>query len=149
MYCKNCKIQNHFLSQGSRWTFQATRMNGDTFGWQILPDQMQATIQLINHISKKNWYNWYHLNLFTSSLLHCYQVTNPILILAFIPIFDYGVYPLLSEFIFYIISNKKSIENLGFYTFWWYYLVFWNFLFVQQATWWIVLVSQYQQINHI
>ena len=32
--------------QGSRWTFQATRMNGDTFGWQILPDQMQVTSQL-------------------------------------------------------------------------------------------------------
>jgi len=28
--------------QGSRWTIQATRMNGDTFGMQILPDQMQV-----------------------------------------------------------------------------------------------------------
>ena len=28
--------------QGSRWTFQATRMNGETFGYQILPDQMQV-----------------------------------------------------------------------------------------------------------
>ena len=33
-----------FLHQGSRWTFQATRMNGDTFGWQILPDQMQVNL---------------------------------------------------------------------------------------------------------
>ena len=52
--------------QGSRWTFQATRMNGDTFGYVILPDMM--------------------------------QVSNPILILAFIPIFDYIVYPILSMF---------------------------------------------------
>jgi solute carrier family 15 oligopeptide transporter 1 len=53
-----------FDQQGSRWTFQATRMNGDTFGFVVLPDMM--------------------------------QVSNPILILAFIPIFDYVVYPILS-----------------------------------------------------
>ena len=52
--------------QGSRWTFQATRMNGDTFGFVILPDMM--------------------------------QVSNPVLILAFIPIFDYIIYPILSMF---------------------------------------------------
>ena len=28
--------------QGSRWTIQAMRMNGYTFGFQILPDQMQV-----------------------------------------------------------------------------------------------------------
>jgi solute carrier family 15 oligopeptide transporter 1 len=39
-------------------------MNGDTFGFVVLPDMM--------------------------------QVSNPILILAFIPIFDYVVYPILS-----------------------------------------------------
>lgn len=38
-------------------------MNGETFGFVILPDMM--------------------------------QVSNPILILGFIPIFDYAVYPLL------------------------------------------------------
>ena len=26
--------------QGTRWTIQAMKMNGDTFGWTILPDQM-------------------------------------------------------------------------------------------------------------
>lgn len=31
-----------YEQQGSRWTIQATRMNGDTFGWIILPDQMQV-----------------------------------------------------------------------------------------------------------
>jgi len=31
-----------FDQQGSRWTIQAMRMNGFTFGWQILPDQMQV-----------------------------------------------------------------------------------------------------------
>ena len=28
--------------QGSRWTIQAMRMNGFTWGWQILPDQVQV-----------------------------------------------------------------------------------------------------------
>ena len=53
--------------KGSRWTFQATRMNGETFGglFTILPDQM--------------------------------QVANPVLILLFIPTFDYVIYPLLRK----------------------------------------------------
>merc|ERR1712223_1701875 len=54
-----------FDQQGSRWTFQATRMNGDTFGYVILPDIM--------------------------------QVSNPVLILAFIPIFDYIICPILTK----------------------------------------------------
>lgn len=55
-----------FDQQGSKWTFQATRMNGNTFGLVILPDMM--------------------------------QVSNPLLILAFIPLFDYGIYPMLSKY---------------------------------------------------
>lgn len=51
--------------QGSGWTFQARRMDGDVGFYTILPDQM--------------------------------QVVNPLLILAFIPIFTYGVYPLLNR----------------------------------------------------
>lgn len=51
--------------QGSGWTFQARRMDGDIGFYTILPDQM--------------------------------QVINPLLILAFIPIFTYGVYPLLGK----------------------------------------------------
>lgn len=51
--------------QGSGWTFQAVRMNGDIGFYTILPDQM--------------------------------QVVNPLLILAFIPLFTYGVYPLLAK----------------------------------------------------
>lgn len=31
-----------FDQQGSRWTFQATRMNGETFGYLIKPDQFQV-----------------------------------------------------------------------------------------------------------
>lgn len=31
-----------FDQQGSRWTFQATRMNGDLGFYTILPDQMQV-----------------------------------------------------------------------------------------------------------
>ncbi|XP_019766198.2 peptide transporter family 1 isoform X1 [Dendroctonus ponderosae] len=51
--------------QGSGWTFQAVRMDGNIGFYTILPDQM--------------------------------QVVNPLLILAFIPLFSYGVYPLLGK----------------------------------------------------
>ncbi|XP_066154994.1 peptide transporter family 1-like isoform X2 [Euwallacea fornicatus] len=51
--------------QGSGWTFQAVRMNGNIGFYTILPDQM--------------------------------QVVNPLLILAFIPMFTYGVYPVLTK----------------------------------------------------
>ncbi|XP_068085121.1 peptide transporter family 1 isoform X2 [Anabrus simplex] len=54
-----------FDQQGSRWTFQATRMSGELGGWSLKPDQM--------------------------------QVVNPLLILIFIPIFETGIYPLLSK----------------------------------------------------
>lgn len=52
--------------QGSVWTLQATKMDGDLGFYTILPDQM--------------------------------QVVNPLLILAFIPLFTYGVYPLFAKF---------------------------------------------------
>lgn len=55
-----------FDQQGSRWTFQATRMNGELSGYVIKPDQM--------------------------------QVVNPLLILGFIPLFDWFLYPLLAKF---------------------------------------------------
>ena len=51
--------------QGSRWTFQATRMDGSLGFLVILPDQM--------------------------------QVINAVLILVFIPIFDYAIYPALGK----------------------------------------------------
>ncbi|KAL3275455.1 hypothetical protein HHI36_020215 [Cryptolaemus montrouzieri] len=47
--------------QGTAWTFQAVRMNGDIGFYTILPDQ--------------------------------FQVVNPFLILIFIPIFQYIIYP--------------------------------------------------------
>ncbi|KAL3275456.1 hypothetical protein HHI36_020216 [Cryptolaemus montrouzieri] len=47
--------------QGTAWTFQAVRMDGDIGFYTILPDQ--------------------------------FQVVNPLLIMAFIPIFQYGIYP--------------------------------------------------------
>ncbi|KAL0280095.1 UNVERIFIED_CONTAM: hypothetical protein PYX00_001486 [Menopon gallinae] len=55
-----------FDQQGSRWTFQATRMDVDVAGIKIKPDQM--------------------------------QVVNPVLILAFIPIFESVVYPVFGKF---------------------------------------------------
>ncbi|XP_065888758.1 solute carrier family 15 member 2-like [Dysidea avara] len=56
-----------FDQQGSRWTLQATRMNGDIgpLGY-LKPDQVQAL--------------------------------NPILILVFIPIFEFVIYPILAKF---------------------------------------------------
>lgn len=51
--------------QGSRWTFQAQKMNGD-LGFYVIPFEQM-------------------------------QFLNPLLILAFIPVFDYGIYPLLSK----------------------------------------------------
>ena len=68
-HCQNLRNLSYSYVQGSRWTFQATRMNGETFGlFTILPDQM--------------------------------QVANPVLILLFIPLFDYVVYPLLRKHTF-------------------------------------------------
>ncbi|XP_017869457.1 PREDICTED: peptide transporter family 1-like [Drosophila arizonae] len=62
--------------QGSRWTFQATHMDGDVLGYHIKPDQM--------------------------------QVINPLLILLFIPLFDYVVYPLLAR-----IGIKRPLQKLS------------------------------------
>ncbi|KAM7348686.1 yin isoform 2-T2 [Cochliomyia hominivorax] len=64
-----------FDQQGSRWTFQATRMDGELWGFTIKPDQM--------------------------------QVINPLLILGFIPIFDYVIYPLLA-----LIGIKRPLQKL-------------------------------------
>lgn len=64
-----------FDQQGSRWTFQATRMDGNIGFTQIKPDQM--------------------------------QVINPLLILIFIPIFDCGIYPLLSK-----IGIRRPLQKL-------------------------------------
>ncbi|XP_017025219.2 peptide transporter family 1-like [Drosophila kikkawai] len=64
-----------FDQQGSRWTFQATRMDGRVLGYQIQPDQM--------------------------------QVINPLLILAFLPLFDLAVYPLLRT-----IGIRRHLQKL-------------------------------------
>lgn len=65
-----------FDQQGSRWTFQATRMTGDLGFYTIKPDQM--------------------------------QVVNPTLILMFIPIFDWIVYPLLER-----VGIKRPLQKLS------------------------------------
>ncbi|XP_076351092.1 solute carrier family 15 member 1-like [Tachypleus tridentatus] len=51
--------------QGSRWTLQATRMDGHLGGFLMKPDQM--------------------------------QVINPLLIIVFIPLFEYIIYPLFAK----------------------------------------------------
>jgi len=66
-----------FDQQGSRWTFQATRMDGHVGGTTIKPDQM--------------------------------LVANAGLILVFIPLFDYGVYPLFAKFNLL----KKPLQRMG------------------------------------
>ncbi|XP_017045944.1 peptide transporter family 1-like [Drosophila ficusphila] len=65
-----------FDQQGSRWTFQATRMDGRVLGLQIKPDQM--------------------------------QVINPLLILGFLPLFDYIVYPLLRR-----VGIRRPLQKLA------------------------------------
>lgn len=57
-----------FDQQGSRWTFQATRMDGEMFGYLIKPDQ--------------------------------FQVINPLLIVIFIPIFQFAIYPIIEKVLF-------------------------------------------------
>nr|XP_033330919.1 peptide transporter family 1 isoform X1 [Megalopta genalis]XP_033330925.1 peptide transporter family 1 isoform X2 [Megalopta genalis] len=54
-----------FDQQGSRWTLQAARMNGEIGSWLLQPDQM--------------------------------QVINPLLVLAFIPLFEACIYPLMAK----------------------------------------------------
>ncbi|XP_053658366.1 peptide transporter family 1-like [Anopheles marshallii] len=66
-----------FDQQGSRWTFQATRMDGEVAGYTIKPDQM--------------------------------QVINPLLILAFIPVFESVVYPMLAK-----IGIRRPLQKLSF-----------------------------------
>uniref|UniRef100_A0A7G3AMI3 Oligopeptide transporter 1 n=1 Tax=Lutzomyia longipalpis TaxID=7200 RepID=A0A7G3AMI3_LUTLO len=64
-----------FDQQSSRWTFQATRMDGRVGPITIKPDQM--------------------------------QVINPLLILAFIPLFDVFVYPLLGK-----VGIRRPLQKL-------------------------------------
>ena len=54
-----------FDQQGSRWTFQATRMDGEIGNFLLQPDQI--------------------------------QVFNPFLVLAFIPLFETCLYPLMRK----------------------------------------------------
>ncbi|CAG2165479.1 unnamed protein product [Oppiella nova] len=65
-----------FDQQGSRWTLQATKMDGAIGGYRLKPDQI--------------------------------QVVNPILIILFIPVFEYGVYPLFAKFNFL----KKPLQRI-------------------------------------
>lgn len=62
--------------QGSRWTFQATHMDGSVGNFSIKPDQM--------------------------------QVINPLLILIFIPLFDYIVYPVLAG-----VGIRRPLQKLS------------------------------------
>lgn len=66
--------------QGSRWTIQAARMDGQIGGWLLQPDQM--------------------------------QVFNPLLVLAFIPLFETCIYPLMSKIGFHTPLKKLTIGGL-------------------------------------
>lgn len=66
--------------QGTGWTFQARRMNGDIGFYTILPDQM--------------------------------QVVNPLLVLIFIPLFQYAIYPAMAKCNF-LTSPLKRLGSGG------------------------------------
>ncbi|XP_024944232.1 solute carrier family 15 member 1 isoform X3 [Cephus cinctus] len=68
-----------FDQQGSRWTFQATRMNGELGSYTIKADQM--------------------------------QVVNPLLILAFIPLCESCIYPLLTKIKLINTPLKKMVTG--------------------------------------
>ncbi|XP_067636366.1 peptide transporter family 1-like [Eurosta solidaginis] len=65
-----------FYQQASRWTLQATRMNGDMGSWNIKPEQM--------------------------------QMFNPLLVLIFIPLCEFAIYPLLN-----LIGFRRSLQKLS------------------------------------
>uniref|UniRef100_A0A182IZF0 F-box domain-containing protein n=1 Tax=Anopheles atroparvus TaxID=41427 RepID=A0A182IZF0_ANOAO len=65
-----------FEQQGSRWTFQATRMDGKVGGYTIKPDQM--------------------------------QMVNPLLIMAFIPVFESCIYPIFAK-----IGIRRPLQKLS------------------------------------
>ncbi|XP_067640955.1 peptide transporter family 1-like isoform X2 [Eurosta solidaginis] len=69
-----------FCQQGSRWTLQATRMNGDMGSWNIKPEQM--------------------------------QMFNPLLVLIFIPLCEFSVYPLLNLVRFRSPLQKLSLGGI-------------------------------------
>ncbi|XP_076649962.1 peptide transporter family 1 isoform X2 [Halictus rubicundus] len=66
--------------QGSRWTIQASRMDGQIGNWLLQPDQM--------------------------------QVLNPLLVLAFIPLFQTCIYPLMEKIGLQTPLKKLTIGGL-------------------------------------
>ncbi|XP_074070723.1 solute carrier family 15 member 2 [Macrotis lagotis] len=69
-----------FDQQGSRWTLQATRMNGNMGFFEFQPDQI--------------------------------QVLNPLLVLMFIPLFDFGLYPLVKMCGINLTSIRKMATGM-------------------------------------
>ncbi|KAJ8668736.1 hypothetical protein QAD02_010399, partial [Eretmocerus hayati] len=69
-----------FDQQGSRWTFQAKRMDGQVFDYFLKPDQ--------------------------------FQMINPLLIIIFIPIFQWIVYPVI-ETVFFINTPLRKMTVGG------------------------------------
>lgn len=69
-----------FDQQGSRWTFQATRLDGEFSSFTIKPDHL--------------------------------QVVNPFLILSFIPLFEYCLYPLLEKIHLNTALRKLTIGGI-------------------------------------
>ncbi|XP_004712281.1 solute carrier family 15 member 2 isoform X1 [Echinops telfairi] len=66
--------------QGSRWTLQATKMDGNLGFFVLQPDQM--------------------------------QVLNPLLVLVFIPVFDFGIYRLVSKCGIHFSSIRKMVVGM-------------------------------------
>ncbi|XP_046750570.1 LOW QUALITY PROTEIN: solute carrier family 15 member 1-like [Diprion similis] len=77
-----------FDQQGSRWTFQASRMNGAFLGTQLLPDQMQvinpAMVLMLIPLFDKSVYPWFEGRGLLSSPLHRMIVGGILAGLAFV-----------------------------------------------------------------
>lgn len=69
-----------FDQQGSRWTFQATRMDPRVWGYNVKPDQL--------------------------------QFLNPLLIIIFIPMFKYSIYPAMKKLKIHRPLQKMTIGSL-------------------------------------
>ena len=81
-----------FYQQGSRWTFQASKMNGYiTEDITIEPENMQVHLLIWKYFSK------------------LFQVANSVIMLLFIPLFNYIIYPVLAK----INLLQTSLQRIG------------------------------------
>ncbi|CAG2100675.1 unnamed protein product, partial [Medioppia subpectinata] len=81
-----------YNQQGSRWTLQATKMDGKLGSFRIKPDQIQIGSRWTLQATKMDG----KLGSFRIKPDQI-QIVNSIFILLFIPLFDYIIYPLFAK----------------------------------------------------